>query len=82
MKNFYLHLIDLKNNKKNDEENIAQRIERETRVDIKLSDISSDIKDVKETVKTIQSDIKDHEGRIAKLEASCKRVHERIDKMN
>lgn len=71
----------MKNSKKSDREDIANRIERDTRVDMKLDEISKDVKEVKDTVRSIQNDVKDHEGRIVKLEASCKRVHERIDSL-
>lgn len=70
----------LKNSKKSDEKDIAEKIARDTRTDMKLDEISKDVKEVKETVRTIQNDVKDHEGRIAKLEASYTRLHERIDK--
>ena len=69
----------LKNSRKTDEKDIAERIARDTRTDMKLDEISKDVKEVKETVRNIQNDVKDHEGRISKLEASCNRLHERID---
>ena len=71
----------LKNNKKSDEKDIAERIARDTRTDMKLDEISKDVKDVKETVKNIQNDVKDHEGRIVKLEASYKAEHKRLDEI-
>ena len=71
----------LKNNKRSDEKEIAERIARDTRVDMKLDEISSDVKEVKETVKNIQNDVKDHEGRITKLEASYKAEHKRLDEL-
>lgn len=73
--------MGLKNNKKTDEKEVAQRIERETRMDMKLNEISNDVKEVKETVKSIQNDVKDHEGRIVKLEASYKAEHKRLDEV-
>lgn len=69
----------LKNNKKSDAKDIEDRVARDTKTDMKLDEISKDVKEVKETVRTIQNDVKDHEGRIAKLEASSTRLHERID---
>ena len=69
----------LKNSKKSDEKDIAERIARDTRTDMKLDEISKDVKDVKETVRNIQNDVKDHEGRIVKLEASYKAEHKRLD---
>ena len=71
----------IKNSKKSDEKDIAERIARDTRTDMKLDEISSNVRDVKETVKNIQNDIKDHEGRIVKLESSYKAEHRRLDEI-
>lgn len=69
----------IKSRKRTDEKEIAARVERETRMDVKLDNIASDVKETKDTVKAIQDDIKDHEGRLAKLEASYKAEHKRLD---
>lgn len=71
----------IRSNRKASENEVADRIARETRVDMKLDEISKDIKEVKETVKNIQTDVKDHEGRIVKLEASYKAEHKRLDEL-
>lgn len=71
----------LKSNRRTDEKDIADRIARDTRTDMKLDEISADVKEVKETVKNIQNDVKDHEGRIVKLEASYKAEHKRLDEV-
>lgn len=71
----------LKNSRKSDEKDIADRIARDTRTDMKLDEISSNVRDVKETVRNIQNDIKDHEGRIVKLESSYKAEHKRLDEI-
>lgn len=71
----------IKNSKKSDEKDIAERIARDTRTDMKLDEISKDVKEVKETVRNIQNDVKDHEGRIVKLEASYKAEHKRLDEI-
>ena len=73
--------MGVKGNRKTDENEIAQRIARDTRTEMKLDEIAKDIKEVKETVKNIQNDVKDHEGRIAKLEASYKAEHKRLDEV-
>lgn len=73
--------MGLKNNKRTDEKEIAERIARDTRTDMKLDEISNNVKEVKETVKSIQSDVKDHEGRIVKVEASLKAEHKRLDEI-
>ena len=71
----------LKNNKRSDTKEIQEKIARDTRTDMKLDEIASDVKEVKETVKNIQNDVKDHEGRITKLEASYKAEHKRLDEL-
>ena len=71
----------LKNSRKSDEKDIADRIARDTRTDMKLDEISCNVREVKETVKNIQNEIKDHEGRIVKLEASYKAEHKRLDEI-
>ena len=71
--------MGVRGNKKTDKKEVETRVERETRLDMKLDEIIRDVKEVKETVRNIQSDVKDHEGRIVKLEASYQRLHERVD---
>ena len=71
----------LKNSKRSDKDEMVERIARDTKTDMKLDEISSDVKEVKETVKNIQNDVKDHEGRIVKLEASYKAEHKRLDEV-
>lgn len=78
---FVSMFFNLKNSKKSDNEDIADRIARDTRTDMKLDEISSNVREVKETVKNIQNDIKDHEGRIVKLESSYKAEHKRLDEI-
>lgn len=73
--------MGVRGNKKTDTHEIEARVERETRLDMKLTEISNDVKEVKETVKSIQNDVKDHEGRIVKLEASYKAEHKRLDEV-
>ena len=73
--------MGLRGNRKTSEKEIAEKIARETRTDMKLDEIGKDIKEVKETVKNIQNDVKDHEGRIVKLEASYKAEHKRLDEV-
>lgn len=73
--------MGLRGNRKTSEKEIAERVTRETRVEMKLDEICKDNKEVKEIVKSIQNDVKDHEGRIVKLEASYKAEHKRLDEV-
>jgi predicted nuclease with TOPRIM domain len=72
----------LKDNKKSDTKEIEERVARDTKTDMKLDEISKDVKEVKETVRNIQNDVRDHEGRIVKLEASYKAEHKRLDEIH
>lgn len=71
--------MGMRGNKRTDSKDIEERVARETKLDMKLDEIGNDVKEVKETVRTIQGDVKNHEGRIVKLEASYARLHERVD---
>lgn len=71
----------LKSSKKSDTKDIEERVVRDTKIDMKLDEICKDVKEVKDTVRNIQKDVKDHEGRIAKLEASYKAAHKRLDEV-
>lgn len=74
-------IFSVKNGKRTDTQDIEARVTRDTKFSMKLDDIGDDTKEIKETVKSIQNDIKDHEGRIAKLEASYKAEHKRLDEI-
>lgn len=71
----------LKNNKRSDTKEIKDRIAWETKVTMNLENISRDMKDIKDLIKGVQNDVKDHEGRIVKLESSCKAMHKRLDEV-
>ena len=71
----------LKNNKRSDTKEIADRIAWETKVTMNLENISRDMKDIKDLIKGVQNDVKDHEGRIVKLESSYKAAHKRLDEV-
>ena len=49
--------MGLRGNRKGAEKEIAERIARETRTDMKLDEISKDIKEVKETVKNMEENL-------------------------
>ena len=73
--------MGFRGNKKTDIKEIEAKVERETRLDMRLAEIGNDVKEVKETVKSIQNDVKDHEGRLVKVEASLKAEHSRLDEI-
>ena len=71
----------LKNNKRSDTKEIAERIAWETKVTMNLDSINRNMEEIKDLIRGVQNDVKDHEGRIVKLEASYKAVHRRLDEI-
>lgn len=71
----------LKNNKRNDDDELKQRVQRDTIVNIKLDDISSDIKDIKYDVSLTKKEISTLAERVATVESSSKQAHHRLDRL-
>lgn len=69
----------LKNNKRSDTKEISDRIAHDTKVDMKLDEICNNVRDVKDTLRSIQNDVRDHADRIVRLEASYAALHKRLD---
>lgn len=72
----------IKSNRKSDNQDVVEKVARDTRIEMTVSEIDCNVKEIKETLRNIQNDVKDHEGRIVKLEASFKAGHKRIDEIN
>lgn len=69
----------LKNNKRTDTKDIEERVKENTRINVKLDDIASNIREVKAEIGTLKDDIKNHNDRIIKVEESAKQGHKRLD---
>lgn len=71
----------LKSNRRNDIKDIQEKAERDTRINIKLDDISGDVKDVKYDISSVKKKIEDVDKRLIVVEQSTKSAHHRIDRI-
>ena len=68
-----------KNSKHTDEKEIRERIEEQTRVNLKLDEINRNTTDIKYDVSAVKKDVQAHGDRLIKVEESTKSAHHRID---
>lgn len=68
-----------KNSKHTDEKEIRQRIEEQTRVNLKLDEINRNTTDIKYDVSAVKKDVQKHAEKIVEIEASAKQAHHRLD---
>ncbi len=59
--------------------NFEERVKNDTRVNMKLDDIASVSREIKDDVSSMRRDILQHNERLIKVEESCKSAHKRID---
>lgn len=68
-----------KNSKHTDEKEIRERIEEQTRVNLKLDEINRNTTDIKYDVSAVKKDVQAHGERLIKVEESVKSAHHRLD---
>lgn len=68
-----------KNSRHTDEEEIRERIEEQTRVNLKLDEINRNTTDIKYDVSAVKKDVQKHAEKIVEIEASAKQAHHRLD---
>lgn len=68
-----------KNSKHTDEKEIRERIEEQTRVNLKLDEINRNTTDIKYDVSAVKKDVQAHGDRLIKVEESVKSAHHRLD---
>lgn len=68
-----------KNSKHTDEKEIRERIEEQTRVNLKLDEINRNTTDIKYDVSAVKKDVQKHAEKIVEIEASTKQAHHRLD---
>lgn len=69
----------LKKDKKADIKEIEERVKENTKINIKLDDIASTIKEIKEDKLAVKNEMNSHDNRITKVEESAKQAHHRLD---
>ena len=72
-------VFNLKNSKNTDTREIEERVKENTRINMKLDNIGSDVKDVKADIISMRDEMKTHNDRIIKVEESAKQAHHRLD---
>lgn len=68
-----------KSNRRNDYKDIEERVARETKIDVKLDDISGDVKDIKHDMLSTKTKIDEIDRRLIVVEESSKSAHHRLD---
>lgn len=68
-----------KNSKHTDEKEIRERIEEQTRINMKLDEINRNTTDIKYDVSAVKKDVQSHGDRLIKVEESVKSAHHRLD---
>lgn len=71
----------LKSSRRNDIKDIQEKAERDTRINIKLDDISGDVKDVKYDISSVKKKVDEIDRRLLIVEQSVKSAHHRIDRI-
>lgn len=69
----------LKNNKRTDVKDIEERVKENTRINFKLDEIATSIREVKSEVSSLKEEMQAHNDRIIKVEESAKQAHHRLD---
>lgn len=73
--------MGVRNNRKEDDKDIADKVARDTIINCKLDEISSDVKDVKFDMSTTKKKVEDIDKRLVVVEQSTKSAHHRIDRL-
>ena len=74
--------VALRNNRKSDDKDIADKVARDTKINIKLDDISSDVKEIRYDITETKKQVADMDKRLVVVEQSTKSAHHRIDAIN
>ena len=67
------------NSKRTDTKDIEDRVKENTRINVKLDNITQTTQEIKSEISSMREDIKSHNDRLIKLEESVKSAHHRID---
>lgn len=69
----------VKSSKRTDTKDIEERVKENTRINVKLDNITQTTQEIKSEISSMREDIKSHNDRLIKLEESVKSAHHRID---
>lgn len=68
-----------KNSKRTDTKDIEERVANDTKINVKLDNISNTTQEVKNDISSLRDDMKSYNERLIKVEESAKQAHHRID---
>ena len=71
----------LKSNRRNDIKDIEEKAARDAKINIKLDDISGDVKDIKYDISTTNKRVEELDRRVVIVEQSTKSAHHRLDNL-
>lgn len=73
--------MGLRNNRKADDKDIADKVARETRIDVKLEEMIGYVKEIRDDNTETKRQMVEMIKKLALVEASAKSAHHRLDKM-
>lgn len=69
----------LKSNRRADDKDMADRVARDTKINIKLDDISGDVKEIRYDISETKKQVAEMDKRLVIVEQSTKSAHHRLD---
>ncbi len=69
----------LKSNRRADEKEITDKVERDTKINIKLDDIGSDVKEIRYDISETKKQVNEMDKRLTIVEQKAKSAHKRLD---
>ena len=73
--------MGFRQNRKADNKDLAENVARNTRIDVKLEEISSYVKEIRDDNSETKRQLIELNRQVALVEASAKSAHHRIDKI-
>ena len=73
--------VALRNNRKADDKDIADKVARDTRIDLKLEEISNYVKDIRDDNSEMKRQVVEMNRQLVIVEQSVKSAHHRIDRI-
>ena len=74
-------LFTVKGSKRTDVKDIETRVAENTTINIKLDNVAKDVAEIKEEIRLQRQEVQNLSERMAKVEASAKQAHHRIDRI-
>lgn len=73
--------VAVRNNRKSDDKDIADKVARDTRIDLKLEEITNYVKEIRDDNSELKRQFSEMNRQLVIVEQSVKSAHHRIDRM-